>query len=67
MRYVDDWGLIVRMTERNYLLYLKAGAAGRNPHPTDFGKTIGEISFRAIDKEESDYQEQLTATEQGKS
>lgn len=62
MKVIDDWGVLVKMTDRDYLRYLRAGAEGKDPDSKDFGgRRIGEITFHTVDRTTRDYQDELNA------
>jgi hypothetical protein len=50
------------MTDRNYLAFLKAGAADASVRLDLYGKQIGVISFTATDADAAEYQDVLDAT-----
>jgi len=58
-RYVDDWGEIIRMTERNFRRFLRDGAKGILEDPKNYGVVIGNISFRTIDTSPEDFNNSL--------
>lgn len=60
-RFVNDYGVIFRMTERNYLKYIKASVkalrAGKEAlEPGKYGKEIGTLSFTSTDAKLIDFE-----------
>lgn len=58
MRYIDDWGVLYRMTETGYRRYLLAGMRGeyKSPNDAEFGGVrIGEIAMHTVDAEPRDF------------
>jgi hypothetical protein len=63
MRYVNAYGEIVRMSERNYRKFLRDGMAGKNPIAGGYGRIVSVIDFNGTDARETDYEyalEELT-------
>ena len=65
MRLVNDFGEIVRMSERNYLRYLKDGAEGNIQAASKYGKVLGTLSWTATDCEVQDYQHMYQSAKAG--
>lgn len=64
MRIVNNYGELIRMSERNYKRFLQDGAA--HPHtivPADYGKMIGVIDFTCTDATKADYEMQQRLTD----
>ena len=55
MRLVNDFGEIVRMSERNFRKYLKDCAQKVQP-ASKYGKVIGHLSLTSTDWTEEDFQ-----------
>lgn len=61
-RLVDYWGAIYRLSERNYVRFLRAGAAGVDAEPANFGGTfVGVVAFATVHADADAYQERLGA------
>lgn len=55
VKIVNSWGELYRMSDRNYLRYLRAGVDGKDPDASNFGKRIGVIAFTSIDAKPQDF------------
>lgn len=62
MRFIDDWGQLVRMSERAFWRFLRDGAAGKNPNASDYGKTIGIVDMHTVDAKPDDFRATLAST-----
>jgi hypothetical protein len=59
VRLVNDWGVIVRMSERNFVKWLKLGASGDIQSADKFGKVIGSLSISTVDLDPEDFKFRL--------
>lgn len=59
MRLVNDYGQIVRMTEKNYRKWLEAGAIGHIRPACNYGNAVGHLSFTATNQTMEGFKSQL--------
>lgn len=60
MKLVNDYGVIVRMTAKQYVAFLRAGAAGQQGlSAADFGRVVGTLDLTATDWDANDFKSML--------
>ena len=61
MKHVNEFGTIVKMSDRNYRLFIEAGARGERVSASDYGKVICVVDCTTTDWDEKDFEEQAAA------
>lgn len=59
MRYVNWFGMLWRMSDRNFKRYLRRGAAGKGWDLDDFGTHVGSIDFHSTDANQQSFEDKL--------